>query len=98
MNNDDKIFRHDETRDATRVRERDESNEWMFRKINNKIEENDQKIKKSDWKDEKHDWKKHLNKDNDQTVDDRDLNFFFARNQHLFETKIKQKDEINDIN
>ena len=55
MNDDDKIFRHDEACDATRVRERDENNEWMLRKINNKIEENDQKIEKSNREDERHD-------------------------------------------
>ena len=42
--------------------------------------------------------KKHLNKDNDQTVGDRDLNLFFTRNQRFFKAKIKQKNEIDDIN
>ena len=79
------------------MRERDENNEWIFWKTNNETEENDQKIKKSDRKDEKHDWRKHLSKNNDQTIDDRDFNFFFTRDQRLSETKIKQKDEINDM-
>ena len=39
-----------------------------------------------------------MSEDNDQTIDDCDFNVFFARNQHLFETKIKQKNKINDIN
>ena len=70
------MFWHDKTCDATRMCERDENNEWMFQKTNNKIEENDQKIEKSGRKDKKHDWKKHLNKGSDQTIDDRDFNFF----------------------
>ena len=65
MNDNDKVFWYNETRDATRVRERDEDNEWMFRKTSNEIEENNQKIEKNDREDEKYDWKKHLNKDND---------------------------------
>ena len=98
MNNNDKVFRHDKTRDATRMRERDEDNKWMFQKTNNEIGKNDQKIEKNSREDKKHDWKKHLSKDNDQAIDDRDFSFFFARDQRLFETKIKQKDEIDDMN
>ena len=70
----------------------------MLRKTNDKIERDDQKIEKSDRKDEKHDWRKHLNKDNDQTIDDHDFSVFFARNQRSLKTKIKQKDKIDDIN
>ena len=76
MNDDDKIFRFDQTRDASRMRKRDKNNKWIFRKINDKIEKNNQKIEKNNRKDEKHDWRKYLNKDNDQAVDDRDLNVF----------------------
>ena len=65
MNDDDKVLRYNETRDASQVREHDESNERMLWKTNNKIKEDDQKIKKNDGKDEKHDWRKYLNKDND---------------------------------
>ena len=70
----------------------------MFRKINNEIEKNNQKIEKNDRENERHDWKKYLNKDNNQAVDDRNFNFFFARDQRSFEAKIKQRNEINDIN
>ena len=55
MNNNDKVFRYDETRDALRLRGRDENNKRMLRKLNDEIEEGDQKIEKSDRKDEKHD-------------------------------------------
>ena len=54
MNDDDKIFRFNETCDASRMRERNKNNKQMFRETNDKIEENDQKIKKSDREDEKH--------------------------------------------
>ena len=47
MNNDDKIFRYDEIRDASRLRERDENNKRTFRKSNNKIKKDDQKIEKN---------------------------------------------------
>ena len=80
------------------MRERNENNEWIFRKTSNEIKKNDQKIEKNDQEDEKHDWKKHLNKDNDQAIDDRDFNLFLAQNQRFFETKIKQKNEIDDMN
>ena len=80
------------------MRKRDENNEWMFRKINNENEEDDQKIEKNDRKNEKHDWKKHLNKNNNQTVDDFDLNVFSARDQCFFKTKIKQRNKIDDMN
>ena len=98
MNDNDKVFRHDKTRDATQVRECNENNEWMLRKTNNEIKENDQKIKKSSREDERHDWRKCLNKNNDQIVDDRDFNFFSARNQRSFKAKVNQKNEINDMN
>ena len=55
MNNNDKVFRYDETRDASRLRECDKDNERIFRKLNNKIEKNDQKIEKNDRKDKRHD-------------------------------------------
>ena len=55
MNNNDKVFRHDETRNASRLRECDENNERILRKSNNEIEENNQKIEKNDRKDEKYD-------------------------------------------
>ena len=55
MNNNDKVFQYDETRDALRLRECDENNKRMFRKLNNKIEENDQKIEKNDRENEKYD-------------------------------------------
>ena len=55
INNNDKIFEYDETRNASRLRERNENNERMFRKLNNEIERNDQKIEKSDRENEKHD-------------------------------------------
>ena len=55
MNDDNKVFQYNETRDASRMRERNENSEQMLRKTNNKIEENDQKIKKSDEEDERHD-------------------------------------------
>ena len=55
MNNNDKVFRHDETRDASRLRERDENNKRMLRKTNNEIEKNDQKIEKNDRENERHD-------------------------------------------
>ena len=80
------------------MRERDESNERMLRKINNEIEEGDQEIEKSDWENERHDWRKYLSKNNNQTVDDRDLSIFFARDQRSLETKIKQRNEIDDMN
>ena len=80
------------------MRGRDEDNEWIFRKTNNEIEKDDQKIEKNDRKDERHDWRKHLSKDNDQTIDDRNLSLFFARDQRSFKTKIKQKNEIDDMN
>ena len=70
----------------------------MLRKTNDKTKEDDQKIEKNDREDEKHDWKKYLNKDNDQTGGDRDFNVFLARNQRSLKTKIKQKNEINDMN
>ena len=62
------------------MRKRDENSEWIFQKINNEIEESDQKIEKNDRKDERHDERKYLNKNNDQTVGDRDFNVFFAQN------------------
>ena len=80
------------------MRERDEDNERILRKTNHEIERNDKKIEKDDRENEEHDWRKYLNKNDDQTVDDRDLSAFSARDQRLFETKIKQKNEINDIN
>ena len=52
MNDNDKVFQYNKTRDASRMRERDENNKWIFRKTNNKIKENDQKCEKNDWKDE----------------------------------------------
>ena len=70
----------------------------MFRKLNNKIKEDSKKIKKNDREDERHDWRKYLNKNNDQTVDGCDFNVFFTRDQRSFKTKIKQKNEIDDIN
>ena len=70
----------------------------MFRKTNNKIEKDNQKIKKNDRKNEKHDEKKYLNKNNDQTVDDRDLNTSFTRDQRFFKIKIKQENKIDNIN
>ena len=70
----------------------------MLQEINDKIEEDDQKTEKSDREDERHDWRKYLNKDSDQTIDDRDFNVFFAQNQRFFKTKIKQRNEINDMN
>ena len=39
-----------------------------------------------------------MNKNNGQTVGDRDFNIFFARDQRFFKAKIKQKNEIDDIN
>ena len=33
-----------------------------------------------------------------QIIDDRDFNVFFARDQRFFEIKIKQKNEINNLN
>ena len=70
----------------------------MFRKINNKTEENKQKIEKDDREDERHNKRKYLNKDNDQAVDDRDFNAFFTRDQRFFKMKIKQENEIDNLN
>ena len=70
----------------------------MFRKTNNETEEDDQKVEKSDRENKRHNWRNYLSKDNNQTVDDRDLNVFFARNQCFFEMKIKQRDEIDNMN
>ena len=78
MNNNDKVFRFDETRDASRMRKCDENSEWMLRKTNNEIEEDDQKIEKSDREDERHDERKYLSKNSGQTVDDRDFSVFSA--------------------
>ena len=47
------------------MRKRDENNKWIFRKTNNKIEENDQKVKKNDRENERHDWRNYLSKNND---------------------------------
>ena len=55
MNNNDKVFRHDEIRDASRMRERDEDSKRTFKKSSNKIKEDDQKIEKSDRENERHD-------------------------------------------
>ena len=55
MNDNDKIFQHDETRDVSRVRERDENNERMLREINHETEKNDKKIEKDDRENEEHD-------------------------------------------
>ena len=55
MNDDDKIFRHDETRDASRMRERDENSERMLRETNHETERNDKKIKKDNRENEEHD-------------------------------------------
>ena len=98
MNDDDKIFRQSETRDASRMREWNENSERMLRKTNRVTEKNDQKTEKNDRENEEHKWRKHLNKNNDQTVDDRDFNAFIARDQRLFKTKIEQRNEINDMN
>ena len=65
MNNDNKIFRFDEIRNASRMRERDEINKWIFQETSDKIKENDQKIEKNNRENERHDWKKYLNKNND---------------------------------
>ena len=40
MNDDDKVFRYNETRNASRVRERDENSERMLWKTNYKTEKN----------------------------------------------------------
>ena len=48
MNDNDKIFRYDETRDASRMREHNENSEQIFRKTSNEIKEDDQKIEKND--------------------------------------------------
>ena len=80
------------------MRKRDENSGWMLRKTNNETEKSDQKIEKSDRKDERHDGRKYLNKDNDQTISDRDLNVFSAQDQRFFEMKIKQKNEIDGLN
>ena len=98
MNDDDKIFWFNKICDASRMRRRDENNEWIFRKTNNETEEDDQKIEKSGREDERHDERKYLNKDSGQAVSDRDLSVLFARNQRSFEAKIKQKNEIDDLN
>ena len=70
----------------------------MFWKTSDKTEEDDQKTEKNDQENERHDWRKYLNKNNDQTVDGRDFNVFFTQNQRFFKTKIKQEDEIDNIN
>ena len=41
MNDDNKIFQHDETRDASRIRKRDKNNERMLRKTDHETERND---------------------------------------------------------
>ena len=48
MNNNDKVFQYNETRNALRMQKRDKNNEQIFRKINNKIKEDNQKIEKND--------------------------------------------------
>ena len=80
------------------MRERDKNNERMLRKINHETEKSNKKTEKDDRENEEHDCKKYLSKDNDQTVDDRDFNAFSAQDQRFFEAKIKQRNEINDIN
>ena len=42
--------------------------------------------------------KKYLSKNNNQTVDDRDLNAFFAQDQRSLKAKIKQRNEIDNMN
>ena len=54
MNNNDKVFQHDEIRNALRLREHNKNNKRIFRKSNNEIKENDQKIEKKDRENEKH--------------------------------------------
>ena len=54
MNNDDKIFRHDETCDASRMRERDENNKRMLRKTSHETERSNKKIEKDDRENEKY--------------------------------------------
>ena len=46
MNNDNKIFRYDKTRDASRVDERNENSERMLRKTNHEIKKMTKKLKK----------------------------------------------------
>ena len=41
INNNDKIFQYDKTRNTSRLRECDKNNERMLRKSNNEIEKND---------------------------------------------------------
>ena len=55
MNNDDKIFQHDEIRNASRMRERNEKNKRMLRKTNYEVEKNDKKFEKNDRENKKHD-------------------------------------------
>ena len=80
------------------MREQDENSEQMLRKTNHEIKKSDKKTEKDDRENEEHDRRKYLNKNDDQTVDDCDLSAFFAQNQRFIETKIKQKNEINDMN
>ena len=42
--------------------------------------------------------KKILEQKYDWTIDDRDFNVFFMRNQRFFKAKSKQRNEINDMN
>ena len=65
MNNDIKVLWHDETCDASRVRERDENSKRMLRKSNHKIKRNKKKAEFDNWENEEHDWKKYLSKDDD---------------------------------
>ena len=54
MNDDDRILRYDETRDASRMRERNENSKRMLRKINHEIKRNNKKTEKNDRKNERH--------------------------------------------
>ena len=89
MNGNGEIFRHDERRDASRVRKWDEESEWLLRKTSNETEEDDQKVEKSGRENERHDRRKYLDKDDRQAVESCDLNVFSARDRRSFEAKIK---------
>ena len=89
MNNNDEIFRHDERRDASRMRKWSEESEWLLRKTSNEIKRGDQKVEKNGREDERHDRKKYLNKDDRQTIENCDLDVFSARDRRFLETKIK---------
>ena len=89
MNNNDEIFQYNKKCNTSRMRERNEKNKWLLRKINNEIEKINQKFEKNNWEDERYDWRTYLSKNKYQTIEDRNFNVFFAWNQYFFKAKIK---------